>query len=311
MHASVVMEIESTRQLMSDWLAKSTLHLRNTRNVFEQHLGRLESLLTEGVMSPRPDDSNTKLVDSLMVTPCRPSAANDDKAYPTPSMASPPVNRATLNYDRLLDEVTGVTRSNNNDSDCHATATWQDYMANDVIDVDTHKRPTPESIPEERRNCSLPKDPSTPCQVIVMFKRKRVLQFESPTYVSPGEYVVVGGDRGEDVGLVTHSWTHDDHGVNGENWAEGVGRVLRVASALEVSQLRGVQTELEDRAVEVAQKKVEEHCLPMSIVDAEYQFDRKKLTFYYRSHQRLDFRILVRDLYKTFRARIWMEADTP
>ncbi len=148
--------------------------------------------------------------------------------------------------------------------------------------------------------------------VYVEFKRGRVLQFECDVTVAPGEYAVVGGDRGEDIGLIIYT-------ANGSaampstpmkhNSQMGVGKVLRVATALEVAQLQGVQAELENRAKEVAQMKVMEHQLPMRIVDAEYQFDRKKLTFFYQSQHRLDFRTLVRDLYKTFRARIWMELE--
>jgi hypothetical protein len=149
-----------------------------------------------------------------------------------------------------------------------------------------------------------------PTSVLVEFKRQRVLQFESDFYVAPGEHVVVGGDRGEDIGLVTYSWpTNSTQAPPTPAKAKemGVGRVQRVASNMEISQLQGVQAELEKRAKEVATQKVQEHGLPMMIVDAEYQFDRKKLTFYYQSQHRLDFRVLVRDLYKTFRARIWME----
>ena len=44
----------------------------------------------------------------------------------------------------------------------------------------------------------------------------------------------------------------------------------------------------------------------MEIIDAEYQFDRKKLTLYYSSQRRLDFRGLVRELFQVFKTRIWM-----
>ena len=151
---------------------------------------------------------------------------------------------------------------------------------------------------------------ATPSHVLVEFKRGRVLQFDSSQYVVRGEYVVVIGDRGEDVGLVVYSWPRGTQPVPPEHvkWSGvGVGKVTRIATVLEISQLQGVQAELENRAQDVAQQKVLEHQLPMQIVDAEYQFDRKKLTFYYQSQHRLDFRNLVRDLYKTFRARIWME----
>lgn len=160
-------------------------------------------------------------------------------------------------------------------------------------------------------------DVSCKCQVLVEFKRKRVLQFESTRYVAPGQYVVVGGDRGEDIGLVIYTWCETKQGtvkgigLKGASLSRsigvGSGTVLRHAAAPEVSQLHGAISELERRAVEVCQQRVLEFGLPMVIVDAEYQYDKKKLTFYYEAQQRLDFRDLVRDLFKTFRARIWME----
>jgi hypothetical protein len=47
--------------------------------------------------------------------------------------------------------------------------------------------------------------------------------------------------------------------------------------------------------------------LPMAVVDVEYQFDRHKITIYYDSPLRIDFRELVRDLFSSFKARIWMK----
>lgn len=43
------------------------------------------------------------------------------------------------------------------------------------------------------------------------------------------------------------------------------------------------------------------------IVDAEFQYDRKKLTVFYYSNYRVDFRDFVKDLYSIYYARIWME----
>ncbi|CAD2213024.1 hypothetical protein AGDE_08855 [Angomonas deanei] len=214
---------------------------------------------------------------------------------------------------------------------------------------------------------------STSCQTLVEFKRKRMIQYDSALYVKPGSYVIVGGDRGEDLGLVIYTWCEVPAGKTGgstglitdrisksvstdgtketspndisnsnlsksstpnrdvtqkppqddaKNAVVGVGLtgsklrrsvgvgsgvVLREASKEDVSQLHSVQAELERRAVDVCTGRILEHNLPMVIVDAEYQYDKKKLTFYYEAQQRMDFRELVRDLYKTFRARIWME----
>ncbi|KAK7200540.1 PSP1 C-terminal conserved region containing protein [Novymonas esmeraldas] len=177
-------------------------------------------------------------------------------------------------------------------------------------------------------------DPTSRCEVLVEFKRKRVLQFESREYVAPGSYVVVGGDRGEDLGLVLYVWCEVASDAAGTGAVErtasgarrrkvvgvqlkdsnlprsmgvGNGTVLRLASDLDVQKLLGIQAELERRAIDVCAQLVLDHSLPMVIVDAEYQFDTKKLTFFYEAQQRMDFRELVRHLYKTFRARIWME----
>src|SRR5690606_17920767 len=50
--------------------------------------------------------------------------------------------------------------------------------------------------------------------------------------------------------------------------------------------------------------KVKAHGLVMKLTDAEWQFDKRKLTIYFTADKRVDFRALVRDLAATFRARI-------
>jgi cell fate regulator YaaT (PSP1 superfamily) len=66
------------------------------------------------------------------------------------------------------------------------------------------------------------------------------------------------------------------------------------------------------RAVALCSQKLQEHphlqqC--MQIVDAEFQFDRHKLTFFFESRKnvRVDFRALVCDLFTTYKTRIWMQ----
>ena len=46
--------------------------------------------------------------------------------------------------------------------------------------------------------------------------------------------------------------------------------------------------------------------LAMEITDAEWQWDRRKLTFFYLADQRVDFRELVRELFRLYKTRIWM-----
>jgi hypothetical protein len=47
------------------------------------------------------------------------------------------------------------------------------------------------------------------------------------------------------------------------------------------------------------------------VFDAELQFDRRKLTIYYDCNVRIDFRDFVRQLYSTYKARIWMKKVSP
>ncbi|MGE5744747.1 MAG: stage 0 sporulation family protein, partial [Gemmatimonadota bacterium] len=60
----------------------------------------------------------------------------------------------------------------------------------------------------------------------------------------------------------------------------------------------------EDAARRTARDRVRTHNLPMKISDAEWQWDRRKLTLYFTAEQRVDFRALVRDLAAVFRTRI-------
>jgi len=51
-------------------------------------------------------------------------------------------------------------------------------------------------------------------------------------------------------------------------------------------------------------EKIQAHNLPMKLVDVEYSFDRSKIIFYFTAEGRVDFRALVKDLARAFRARI-------
>lgn len=62
----------------------------------------------------------------------------------------------------------------------------------------------------------------------------------------------------------------------------------------------------EAKALALCQTKVKQKKLPMEVIDAEYQWDRRKLTFYFIAEKRIDFRELVRELFRLYKTRIWM-----
>lgn len=57
----------------------------------------------------------------------------------------------------------------------------------------------------------------------------------------------------------------------------------------------------ENEAFHKCQELVEQHNLPMRLVETRYTFDRRKLTFYYTAPNRVDFRELLKDLTQTFK----------
>ena len=122
-----------------------------------------------------------------------------------------------------------------------------------------------------------------------------------------GTMVIVDADRGEDLGRV-HA-TDRDAKLRCERCAHGLGtsvpvrRVLRIATR-EESGREGELREQDEVARRRGMERVKANGLVMKLSDAEWQWDRKKLTFYFTAEKRVDFRNLVRDLAALFRTRI-------
>ena len=141
----------------------------------------------------------------------------------------------------------------------------------------------------------------------VRFKgtRKQYFTYQGPD-LHPGSWVIVQAERGEDLGEVSAV------GVIAERKCSSSGgcatptpehRVLRLARHDEVAQLKALRAD-EDRVRMQTRRLVLKHQLKMKVTEAEWQFDRNKLLIYFTAEKRVDFRQLVRDLARTFRARI-------
>lgn len=121
-----------------------------------------------------------------------------------------------------------------------------------------------------------------------------------------GEWVVVDVERGRDLGRVrslggvaARKCGSCDDGSD----PTGGFRVVRRAETPEVEQLHVLRVD-EERVRRTTREMVEQHGLKMKVSDAEWQWDRNKLTIYFTAERRVDFRQLVRDLARTFRTRI-------
>lgn len=114
-----------------------------------------------------------------------------------------------------------------------------------------------------------------------------------------GDLALVEVDKGEHIGRVSFVGLRDK--MKDPN--EIQNRVLRKASPDDLRTLEEICLK-ERESMKICMEKVHAHSLPMKLVDVEYQFDLKKLTFYFTAEGRVDFRELVKDLAGHFRVRI-------
>ena len=145
--------------------------------------------------------------------------------------------------------------------------------------------------------------------VEVAFKgnRKEFFLWDYPDPPPLKAAIIVDADRGEDLGYV-HSLGDLAQKRNG-GCAHGCGTAAPERKALRLASQRDRDgaTELSRQNNEVRKKAMERvraNGLAMKLSDAEWQWDRKKLTFYFTAEKRVDFRNLVRDLASLFRTRI-------
>ena len=115
----------------------------------------------------------------------------------------------------------------------------------------------------------------------------------------PGDPPIIEVERGHDLGKVSYL-----------GWRPGMESeqvpslsVLRKAMPHDL-RIMEQNRQRETEAKRVARQKVADHHLEMKLVDVELQWDGKKMTFYFTSEGRVDFRELVKDLAGTFRTRI-------
>jgi len=115
-----------------------------------------------------------------------------------------------------------------------------------------------------------------------------------------GDKVIVEADRGLEYGeVVSPSEKVTDTGQGDQ----APRKIIRKANPWDEKQIAKNKAKTKD-LMNICDRKIQEHRLPMKLVDAEYSFDRSKIIFYFTSENRVDFRNLVRDLANIFRVRI-------
>jgi cell fate regulator YaaT (PSP1 superfamily) len=141
-----------------------------------------------------------------------------------------------------------------------------------------------------------------PLVIGVRFNAASKVYYFDPTGVKDlgvGDYVVVETARGEEVGLVLMA----PRQVSDQEIVGKLKSVKRRASAIDLTQMVHYRYK-EREALTRCQDMVLEHNLPMKMVRAEYNYDGSRLIFFFTAEKRVDFRKVVQDLARSFRARI-------
>ncbi|WP_255603358.1 regulatory iron-sulfur-containing complex subunit RicT [Oscillochloris sp. ZM17-4] len=147
-----------------------------------------------------------------------------------------------------------------------------------------------------------------PVVIGVRFKDSGKTYYFDPRDVelSQGDYVIVDTARGLELAKVAYL----RHEVLSGEIIGDLKPVVRRAEPADLERQRLLHGRHEDVLARCSEK-IREHSLPMRLVKAEYSFDGSRLTFYFTAEKRVDFRMLVRDLARTFKSRIELRQIGP
>ena len=117
--------------------------------------------------------------------------------------------------------------------------------------------------------------------------------------VEIGQNVIVETSKG----LEFAQCVMGNHYVPDEKVIPPIRPVVRVATENDL-RVAEINKKREREAFDICKKKIEDHGLDMKLVDVECSFEGNKITFFFTSDGRVDFRELVKDLASVFRNRI-------
>lgn len=118
-------------------------------------------------------------------------------------------------------------------------------------------------------------------------------------HIEPGSKVIVETAKGLEIAECSRS----NHMVEDTSVVQPLRPVIRIATE---DDLKVCETnkEKEKEAFVICKEKIAEHGLDMKLVNVECSFEGNKITFFFTSDGRVDFRELVKDLASIFHNRI-------
>ena len=135
----------------------------------------------------------------------------------------------------------------------------------------------------------------------IRFKKPGKIYFFDPGDIEfkLKDYAIVDTSTGEEYAEVAIA----NKQVSGERIVAPLRKVIRKATHKDRKHYEENKRK-EKEAFKVAENKIKKHKLKMNLTDVEYKFDNSKITFYFTSDGRVDFRELVKDLAAIYKTRI-------
>jgi len=135
----------------------------------------------------------------------------------------------------------------------------------------------------------------------VRFKRNGKIYYFLPGQLKLAlqDAVIVETARGVEFGTVVIT----DKDVDEEDLGSPLKEITRLATPEDFKKQEENKA-AEKETFKICLKKIEQHKLPIKLVEVSYTFDVSKIIFYFTAEGRVDFRELVKDLASVFRTRI-------
>ncbi len=141
----------------------------------------------------------------------------------------------------------------------------------------------------------------------VRFKRTGKLQYFNPLKYTfkIGDNIIAKTDRGNEIGRVVKilKTSELDSSIKVDN-------IIKPASRRDLENQKEAQEKAKE-ALSFCREEAKKQNLNMKILSAEYTLDMSKLTIYFVSEERIDFRELVKVLAAKYRARIELRQIGP
>ncbi|PKN79871.1 MAG: Tpl protein [Candidatus Cloacimonetes bacterium HGW-Cloacimonetes-1] len=126
--------------------------------------------------------------------------------------------------------------------------------------------------------------------------------------VQPEDMVIVEVERGEDLAQVVHMCV-DVAEVEAQSGDSKILNIIRIVGDAELERLNNIVLE-EEKASKIFVETVTRYPFEMKLIEAVYQYDGNKLTFFFTADGRIDFRLFVRELATVFKTRIELHQTT-